>query len=334
MNPQLSIIIPVYNLGESLHNSLDSISRHAFNSSSLFEIVIINDGSTDDSVKIIKKFISKSKTFNIKFLSTDNKGVHEARNLGISKSSGRFLLFLDGDDSLTEGFNEFINNIKNVSENIEFIIFKFFYKNQNKKKPSKFEINPGDDNNLVSAKNVIELIASKKLWVWTSSIVFNREFIIRKGQMYKNYKTGQDILFNHENLMLAESGKIHNIFVTNYVYRKNSVSNVFQASTIDAFFVFKILYFKSIHLNKRVSKFYRNQMQSHYLSIRYYYFKNKKHTFFDHTLLKANYEKMSIEAENIFCLKKVDKFDIRSISYCIVYRIKVLYLFAKVIKII
>lgn len=95
--PQLSIIIPVYNAESYVSLCLDSIIRQRFEN---YEIIIVDDGSTDNSYKICNEY--KSKAEDMRIFRQENKGVSAARNLGINKSRGEWLYFVDADDQLDE----------------------------------------------------------------------------------------------------------------------------------------------------------------------------------------------------------------------------------------
>lgn len=90
-----SIIIPVYNVSQYLQPCLHSVVKQDFDS---FEIILVNDGSTDESEKICLKY--KNRYSNIKYFTKENGGLSSARNLGIEKASGEYLLFVDSDDFL------------------------------------------------------------------------------------------------------------------------------------------------------------------------------------------------------------------------------------------
>ena len=93
--PKISIIIPVYNAENYLEECLLSISQQTFGD---FEILAINDGSTDLSLEILKKYQEKEPR--LKVFSQVNKGVSAARNRGIEEASGEYITFLDSDDYL------------------------------------------------------------------------------------------------------------------------------------------------------------------------------------------------------------------------------------------
>ncbi|MDH7444981.1 glycosyltransferase family 2 protein [Aquimarina sp. 2201CG14-23] len=91
VNPLFSIIIPVFNKEDTIYNTLTSVLEQDFND---YEIIVINDGSTDNCENIILGF----KDHRIQYISTENNGVSKARNLGIKKANGKLIAFLDADD--------------------------------------------------------------------------------------------------------------------------------------------------------------------------------------------------------------------------------------------
>lgn len=99
---KLSIIVPVYNLENYIAAALDSILSIRFSSD--YEIIVINDGSTDDSESIIHGY--QKKYGQITLYSIEHQGVSNARNVGISKACGDYITFVDGDDTVEPDFFE------------------------------------------------------------------------------------------------------------------------------------------------------------------------------------------------------------------------------------
>ncbi len=93
----VSVIIPVYNAESTIEATIQSVLNQNIDNNEI-EIILINDGSTDNSLNIIKKFESRCK-----IISTTNKGVSHARNLGFEISKGKYIQYLDSDDLLVEG---------------------------------------------------------------------------------------------------------------------------------------------------------------------------------------------------------------------------------------
>lgn len=100
MNPKFSIIVPLYNKAPYVRKALDSIESQTFTD---WECIIVDDGSTDNSIAICEEFLSTHYTShithkNIRIISQPNSGVAKARNVGVENSYGQFVCFLDADD--------------------------------------------------------------------------------------------------------------------------------------------------------------------------------------------------------------------------------------------
>ena len=118
-NVDVSIIIPVYNVEKYLHDCLNSVIFQTFKS---IEIICIDDGSTDKSLEILKVFAEKDKRIKI-FRNSKNKGPGAARNLGISKSTGKYISFLDSDDWIDENCIETCFEIAE-KHNLDILMYK------------------------------------------------------------------------------------------------------------------------------------------------------------------------------------------------------------------
>ena len=105
LKPEFSIIIPTYNRSLTIARSLDSVLNQVYKAK---EIIVVDDGSTDDTVELVKKYDSAIYRFQY------NQGVCSARNLGAEVASGDWLVFLDSDDELHPfALKEFAKNITN-----------------------------------------------------------------------------------------------------------------------------------------------------------------------------------------------------------------------------
>ena len=120
---KLSIIIPTYNSEKYIENLLDSISIQDYDN---YEVIIVNDGSTDNTLNIINNYSKKNKR--IKCITIDNSGPGNARKVGFENSKGDLLFFLDSDDYLP--FNDVFKKITDIYENTNFdlLIFNFISK--------------------------------------------------------------------------------------------------------------------------------------------------------------------------------------------------------------
>jgi glycosyltransferase involved in cell wall biosynthesis len=91
----ISIVMPVYNAADFIQKAIDSVVCQSYE---FIELIIVNDGSTDNSLEIIKK--AKNRYKFIKIINQENQGAGDARNSGINAAKGKYLMFLDQDDSL------------------------------------------------------------------------------------------------------------------------------------------------------------------------------------------------------------------------------------------
>lgn len=118
---KLSIIIPVYNNGKYVERCLNSILNQTKNVD--LEVIIINDGSTDDSEKVIKQYIEKhSEKLNIIYYQKNNEGVAKTRNFGIKKATSDYIMFIDADDYIELDTLEILE--KYIKQEIDLVKFK------------------------------------------------------------------------------------------------------------------------------------------------------------------------------------------------------------------
>ena len=99
MTPKLSVIIPVYNTEKYIKRCLDSVLKAKIEET---EIMIINDGSKDNSLKIIKEYANKYEF--IRYVDKKNEGLAATKNLGIMEAKGKYISFIDSDDTINENF--------------------------------------------------------------------------------------------------------------------------------------------------------------------------------------------------------------------------------------
>ena len=121
----LSIIIPVYNVQEYLPRCLDSCTAQQMKKSKYkYEVICVDDGSTDNSLNIIKEYASKYDL--IKVISKSNNGVSSARNCGMSAAKGKYIWFVDSDDWIAEGsIGAIADALVGQSEFPDCILFSF-----------------------------------------------------------------------------------------------------------------------------------------------------------------------------------------------------------------
>lgn len=104
-NLDISVIIPMYNVEKFILPLLKDLKKQEVNNA---EFLLINDGSTDSTNKLVKEFINGSCDRRFILLNKENGGVSSARNYGLRLASGKYILFIDSDDRLNNNFSRFV----------------------------------------------------------------------------------------------------------------------------------------------------------------------------------------------------------------------------------
>ena len=199
--PKLSIIIPAYNAEQYIKQCLDSILQNSKESLSKTEIIVINDGSTDNTLKILESYNQHK---NIKIHTTKNQGVSAARNLGISLAKGEWVTFIDADDTVNSNFSKVVSLVEN-SRSL-FIIF------------SNYDIETTDKKILTT-----QTLQSSMYLSGPWSKVYNRQFLVKHKILFeKDILMGEDMLFNLE--VIQNSYAIESYKMGFYNYRQNNSS--------------------------------------------------------------------------------------------------------------
>lgn len=118
--PFISVIVPVYNAEKTINRCVDSIINQEFED---YELILVNDGSADNSGKICKEYAQKN--FQIKYIEKENGGVSSARNLGIEKAEGKYIAFVDSDDYVSNDyFDSIYGSVKDFDW--DYVIFSYY----------------------------------------------------------------------------------------------------------------------------------------------------------------------------------------------------------------
>ena len=129
--PKVSIIVPIYNVEEYLVKCLDSLVNQTLKE---IEIICINDGSTDNSLEILKAYAQKDDRITV--INKKNSGVSDARNTGLEMANGEYVMFVDSDDYLEiQTCQSIYEKIKKDNSNL--LIFNYFLVTQETKHRAK-----------------------------------------------------------------------------------------------------------------------------------------------------------------------------------------------------
>lgn len=132
---KLSIITPVYNRASTVGRTIESVINQSYRN---FELILVNDGSSDDSDSVIQPYLTDKRIVYINY--SPNRGVNHARNRGIEKATGEFILFLDSDDYLTNDALETIVERIKKDDNYNHYLFLIDYRRNDTALPDKEKV--------------------------------------------------------------------------------------------------------------------------------------------------------------------------------------------------
>lgn len=200
MNCTYSIIIPIFNCKLYLNRCIDSILNQNYDD---FEVILINDGSTDGSEKICEAY--KKKDRRVTFITKANTGVSDSRNIGLKEARGKYILFLDSDDYVDQGYLEAINNIITAFQKVELINYGFYSEVDGEcNKTISSDVINCDERYMQSVDEIRKFFVD----MWDAHMLYNiwnkvylKEIIDKYEIRFPEYNWGEDVQFNREYLM-------------------------------------------------------------------------------------------------------------------------------------
>lgn len=219
--PLLSIILPMHNAEDYIDSCLTSLVDQDLDASS-YEIIIINDGSTDGSMKIAKEYAEKYT--NIQIINNRMSGAGSARNAGILLSKGKYIHFVDADDYVAgEVYGALLTNI--MEYDLEIMFFKFRRISDN----TIIRESENDGNvEIEEIVNGIDYIASKGYinTCWISLI--NRDFLLGQKLLFSSFLF-EDITFMTS--LISSASRVANFPYDVYRYRINNTNSISNKKT-------------------------------------------------------------------------------------------------------
>lgn len=213
-NSLISIIIPIYNVEKYLPACLDSIIGQTHKD---LEIILVNDGSTDNCRQICEEYAEKDKR--IKVIHRENGGLSDARNAGLEIATGDFISFVDSDDMISSDFYEKLLNalLSNDADIAECGFLKFETEQELKILPET----PVSKIELFEAEEALELLMKDYIQSMVWNKIFRKEIVI--DSEFPKGKIHEDVFWTHQ--VIGNSRKIVKIHDILYFYRqqKNSI---------------------------------------------------------------------------------------------------------------
>ena len=218
--PKVSVIVPIYNVEKYLEKCINSLLSQTLED---IQIILVNDGSKDNSGTIAKKYAKKNKD-KVIYVEKENGGLSDARNYGLKYATGDFVAFLDSDDYIEKNAYEEMYN-KAIEENSDYVECDFIWEYPNKAKIDK-QYKYQNKNEMLS---FVRVVAWNKLIKRSLITEHNLEF--PKGLRYEDVEFTYKLIPYINKFAYVDKPFIH------YVQREGSIANVQNERTAEIFTV-------------------------------------------------------------------------------------------------
>ncbi len=253
---KFSIIIPVYNTEKYLEKCLDSVFTSSYKN---YEVIIINDGTEDNSENLINKYLKKYD--NIKYIKQKNMGLSVARNNGIKTATGDYILFLDSDDYIDKELLATLNTFTKDEDVVRFQIREINNDKNNDILEDGFNTCSGNDafTKIVRYK----YIEMAQLYAIKNSYLQKNNYKFLKGIYHEDFHLIPRIIYN------ASKVKSLSFIGYNYVIRENSImtdKTKEEQKMKDALYIFENVQ-DEIKNKKELSHFYATSILLKYFNL-------------------------------------------------------------------
>lgn len=225
----VSIVVPVFNAEKHVSTCLDSILSQTLHN---FEIICINDGSTDNSLNILEYYAKEDKR--IKILTQENSGPGKARNLGIANAKGSLITFIDADDCFSNK-NALMNLVRAQKKyNSDIVVGKISLIKANNDKQLKVRgwsnVEPYRSYNISELYNNLFQSVSTPIF----AKLFKKEIILNNNIRFHDYRASEDMLFVYTYLLNCKTLIFIKDFIINYkVFQEDSLSSFNSSNFMD-----------------------------------------------------------------------------------------------------
>jgi len=279
--PKISIVIPVYNSEKYLRNCLDSILVQTYTD---FEVLLINDGSTDNSGQICDEYTTQDARF--KVFHKENGGVSSARNLGIKNTSGEFICFIDSDDYVKKTYLE---NFRLENCNVD--LFVQGYTEVIVGKPDQVKQIIKKEKTSVNVGNYLEFLEYKTSMAenpWGK--LFRRTILVQNSILFDvNISNGEDHLFVLEYFKYVNS--LCMLSSVDYFYRRFYNNDSLSMRVIS--------YIKHLEYTDKIYLKRQENLVIHNMSSEYNYYIERRFIRDMYSVIKLLYNSKSEETRRV-----------------------------------
>ena len=213
----LSIVIPVYNSEKYVRHTLQSIFDQDFDRKDL-EVIVVNDGTTDNSMDIVREFASREP--GIKIIEQQNQGLSAARNTGIAAATGKYVWFVDSDDWIEEGFLEKALPLLDKADEDVFLFRICEYRESDGKKILERTL----PHQTTHETDLLELLQTRTEFSPVQLFIIRKEFMDRCHLTFVNGVIHEDMEYAPR--MLIQANSIKSVPWTHYNYLRRETGSL------------------------------------------------------------------------------------------------------------
>lgn len=243
--PKVSVIVPIYNVEKYLEKCINSLLSQTLED---IQIILVNDGSKDNSGNIAKEYEKNNKN-RIIYVEKENGGLSDARNYGLKYATGEFIAFLDSDDYIEKNAYEEMYN-KAIEENADYVECDFIWEFPNKIRVDK----------QYPYKNKKEMLSFVRVVAWNKLI--KRQLITDNNLEFPKGLRYEDVEFTYKLIPFVNKFAYVDKPFIHYVQREGSIANVQNERTAEIFTVLDnvIEFYKKNNIYEE----YRDELEYNY----------------------------------------------------------------------
>jgi len=196
IEPKFSIIVPVYNAQSTIKKTIKTLQALDYDD---YEVIIVNDGSTDDTEKLIVTLTEGNPIFQL--ITTENNGPGIARNIGIEQAKGSYILLFDADDEPSRSILKDYDRLLTDQPEADLIVSSFLFRTMDNEKVVSEKVNQVPDTIYRTHETFLEdmyhLMNQQLMYVvWNKC--YRREIVMEQNIRFRNYRSCEDRIFNLE----------------------------------------------------------------------------------------------------------------------------------------
>ena len=243
--PKVSVIVPIYNVEKYLEKCINSLLSQTLED---IQIILVNDGSKDNSGNIAKEYEKNNKN-RVIYVEKENGGLSDARNYGLKYATGDFIAFLDSDDYIEKNAYEEMYN-KAIEENVDYVECDFIWEFPNKIRVDK----------QYPYKNKKEMLSFVRVVAWNKLI--KRQLITDNNLEFPKGLRYEDVEFTYKLIPFVNKFAYVDKPFIHYVQREGSIANVQNERTAEIFTVLDnvIEFYKKNNIYEE----YRDELEYNY----------------------------------------------------------------------